>query len=334
MALLGLWIMYPVEKTKGLTNIGPSRYFTEIHFPVERALHEEDTRASGGLAATKSTKDVIKELGILSKCLVNNSYVVRIITQETLLAGGNRQIVFTITMGNPNDAERSITFVLRVWFRVDKGKITKAYLVVSSPYFKIMYRPGPLLWLEHNLEIVVSYTNGTVFEFNFMARYVGEDQDISLLLTPRATGPKTIKSEKVEQTRALEIDNCPRIAAYSVTDPVIAGNVSMVVLRSMSAEGFQAYIRRPKFTSIAAPAECMTLIEKSLVFMYDLDIFMEYACVRYFLWFLTTGKWCVKILLRRYTNTFLRKLSQGKYACWRDYFLQDKFKGYESYFLY
>lgn len=95
-----------------------------------------------------------------------------------------------------------------------------------------------------------------------------------------------------------------------VTHPVIGGNVSMVVLRSMFVEGFQVYTK-----------ECITLVEKSLVFNYNLEIFTVYACVEYFLLFLTTGKWWVKILLRRYTGSFLRKLAQGEYACWRDYFL-------------
>lgn len=146
-------------------------------------------------------------------------------------------------------------------------------------------------------------------------------------------GPTAIKVVVTKIPALLSLPG-PRIAAYTGVGPIDGTDVNMLVARVTTHRGYNEYIRYPKFTAVAAPKTCSTLVGKSLILSYDLTILMEYACVRYFLWYLVTGKWCSRIVLMRYTKTFFRKLSESEYSSWTGYFLQDKFKGYETYFLY
>lgn len=76
----------------------------------------------------------------------------------------------------------------------------------------------------------------------------------------------------------------------------------------------QSWLKVPLFTTVVAGSGC-TLIGKVYSFPDAvLDDVLTYGLLRYFLWFLMTGKWCIQICRRRYTKKFISVLLNSKFA--------------------
>lgn len=233
-------------------------------------------------------------------------------------------------------------------FKIGEVEYTSVIGVANTPQLVLPKNTANITYsptTESNTFITtITPGNGLIFRYTArIARIVQLSEITSLFTQISVSGPKTIKSDpKTDSTQpiplpqALQSTQCSFIQAFASTDPVYGGNISMMVLRFRKdrSSSYLQYTRFPNFTRVAAPKVCATLVRKSVILRYNLSLLMQYACVRYFLWYLLTGKWCSDILLRRYTPVFFKTLGSSEYACWEGYFTQSKFSGYEEYFLY
>lgn len=95
------------------------------------------------------------------------------------------------------------------------------------------------------------------------------------------------------------------------------------------------WVRRPCLTRMIKGGRC-TLAQKYNDFTragVDSNKVEMYGMLRYFLWFLITGDWCIKILRQEQTKTFLRKLKSSEYSVWVKTFTSGELKGYDKYFV-
>lgn len=123
------------------------------------------------------------------------------------------------------------------------------------------------------------------------------------------------------------------LQAFSQTDAIYGGNCRTAIFRLKTPVGYNQWKRVFNFTAYVRPKKCGTLLSKLVSNGALLDNMLEYACLRYFLWFLVTGKWCKDILLQRNTDMFFQVLFESAYACWVVYFDNPNIKGYDKYFL-
>lgn len=127
----------------------------------------------------------------------------------------------------------------------------------------------------------------------------------------------------------LNTVECPRLLAYGTTDILTGDNFAMAVLMTPSS----IYIRYPCLTRVTARKGC-TLIEKLADTQVDMNDFLRYALLRYFLWFLVNGTWSVSVLKRRNTRKFFSSLISSTYACWVEYFKEQGLMKYDQYFIW
>lgn len=173
------------------------------------------------------------------------------------------------------------------------------------------------------------------FWYNFVFNSVPNVQrGIQVSITESyVIGEYTYTSNKQAQPKSLSNEGCPAIVIFAQTDAIYGANCRTVVFRTPVPGGFREWKRVFNFTAYVAPSECDTLLSKIWTNGALLDNILEYACLRYFLWFLIMNKWTKEILLRSNTDLFFRELSKSKYACWVGYFNSSKIKGYDRYFL-
>lgn len=129
--------------------------------------------------------------------------------------------------------------------------------------------------------------------------------------------------------------SCPRLIVFTSTDVIYASNASQSIFRRLNEDGsYNEWERNLGITRLVSPKECMTLTSKVRYNGALYPYILNYASMRYFLWFLITDKWCIDILLRRNTKRFFDALEHSIYACWIEYFNTSPVSGYDKYFLW
>lgn len=121
-----------------------------------------------------------------------------------------------------------------------------------------------------------------------------------------------------------------RIFMLYATEPIFGQNITQALFRSSTGE----CRRRPRLTSVVSGKAC-TLLGKYLtpeLKSASPSSLETYGLLRYFLWFLITGRWNISILLQRNTLEFFAALRNSPYRIWLNTFNDPKYKGYAKYF--
>lgn len=127
--------------------------------------------------------------------------------------------------------------------------------------------------------------------------------------------------------------DCPKIKVLYNLDPIYGGNLALAVFRTESLDGkVQEHIHRPKLTSVVGGNGC-TLQDKTQDLDVNINSVVSYGLLRYYLWYLITGRWDIHILYQDNTRKFFRKLSVSGYKCWVEAFDDPRIKGYDKYYL-
>lgn len=125
----------------------------------------------------------------------------------------------------------------------------------------------------------------------------------------------------------------PRIKIFAETEVFYGANLMLSVFKTEDS----VYLRRPALTKVVAGKGC-TLAAKIAVNAGKQDKLLQgvisYGMLRYFLWYLITGKWCVAILKRRYTRKFFSVLATSDYKNFVPVFSELGLNVYEKYFIW
>lgn len=189
------------------------------------------------------------------------------------------------------------------------------------------------------LSVDVGYNVKLVFNLTFLRKESGAGPlayYFNIISSAEGTIPYKPDFRSIGRSRIGSPSDakCQRIKLFMVTDPLSGSNLSQAIMRVTRDEGYTEWCKRPCLTSVTKPQACSTLAWKTLYLGADMGLLLEYSGLRYFLWFLVSGKWCVRILLQRNTQKFFRALDSSAYAYWGPYLRQQKFDGYPGYFLY
>lgn len=141
----------------------------------------------------------------------------------------------------------------------------------------------------------------------------------------------------------LQDDNCGKIFIAQSTNVYGGYNVAQVLFSYQSPDGklTENYSRYPKMTEVlrGRTDENCTFIDiiasqtTNETFTATVGGVILYGTLRYFLWFLMTGKWTTSILLQCNTKMFFHKLRNSKFACFEPAFETPQVMGMGKYFL-
>lgn len=131
----------------------------------------------------------------------------------------------------------------------------------------------------------------------------------------------------------------PTIRIFCHSEVIYGMNLTSSVFRVSNSNSFSTYTRRPNIVPVIRGDGC-TFSGK----MYSWNIangsteditegVLRYVMLRYFLWFLISGKWCITLVKKRYTSRFMRALEHSEYAGWGAYFSHPTVVNYEKYIM-
>lgn len=182
---------------------------------------------------------------------------------------------------------------------------------------------------------MIIIARGVLFDYTLGLGEGKERDSISnvVVIDGVARGKNDVDYYSPSARTLLSEDKCPspRIALFMSTGGAYSLNIVETVMRASDRPN-KEWTKVPCLTRVTRPRGICTLIEKLLSLRVSILTYLEYAGLRYFLWFLTTGKWNTSILLQRNTRRFYRELAKGPYALWSVYLNQARFSGYEKIF--
>lgn len=132
---------------------------------------------------------------------------------------------------------------------------------------------------------------------------------------------------------------CPLIKIWCHTEVMYGTNLTTSVYKIDDGSVMRMYMRRPNIVTVIRGKETafsakMYYFNVSNGSVEDLtEGVLRYVMLRYFLWFLATGRWCIAIAKRKYSSRFTYALSQSPYACWGAYLEQPAVANYSKYVL-
>lgn len=131
------------------------------------------------------------------------------------------------------------------------------------------------------------------------------------------------------------------INLYLSTDVFGGDNLAQCIMVSTKERPISQYL--PKVNAYVIGNEC-TLAEKVITIAsrdyqsnQSLNVLISlttYAVLRYYLWYLITGKFWLGILQNKYTDLFFITLADSPYSNFIEAFESDFLAGYEKYFVY
>jgi hypothetical protein len=169
--------------------------------------------------------------------------------------------------------------------------------------------------------------------------YASVDYSLSATLTFQLRNGNLIKSAGPIPSSVTTLKNfsrhCPasiRINILSQFEPIYGRNLGQAVF--FSAQGI--FLRRPQLARVVVGEGCslMNKLVSPFLLEADSDLILQYALLRYFLWFIIEGKWCIDIVKGRYTELFTKKLLSSCYARWQAVYESEELRGYCKYFVY
>lgn len=201
--------------------------------------------------------------------------------------------------------------------------------------------PGSDIGVQ-NFTAKVSIGNGknrgnTVFTFDIRYSSISNQVIIDTYLDLKDGDELAFLKPPTPLQRQLEA-SCPRIFILAATEVLYrGGNLSQVLLRVNNGSSQREYLRRPPLTCVVGGTGC-TLSQKifSMNTQENVDItegVVTYGLLRYFLWYLAEGEWCIRILAQSMTRKFLKGLASSEYACWVPYITNSDVAKYSVYFI-
>lgn len=207
---------------------------------------------------------------------------------------------------------------------------------VSDPSLMKVVEPKTSSWwgdFGYQVKVIFGAKKSTILTFKFESAsdYNGYISGNLLLNDAEDESLKLPTNTLLASSEA-----CPQLRVFSSSEVMYGNNLTRSVFRVMNSSGTRSYIRRPSLASVMRGEGC-TFSGK--VYYWNMENggtedltngILTWGMLRYFLWYLTSGKWCVKVIESSYNKIFERTVSKSEYACWLPYLNQ--FSGYAKYY--
>lgn len=246
---------------------------------------------------------------------------------------------------NADSIEASITIgnvKVRVYANDKSVRWSEVVLPPSSPYPSVIVTslkgPG---WFGSKYDFTINVAFGsqesTRLGLSFSGSSDGSSGELRPFLYLKYADDKSLQPPSSQQLKGLLGNSCQRIRVFCSTEALYGENLTRSVLQVEDDTGARSYLRRPSLTSVMRGEGC-TFSAK--VYYWNIRVnggtkdltngILTWGMIRYFLWYLTTSKWCVRVIESHYDRKFNNVVSEGPYACWLPYL--DQYKSYARYY--
>lgn len=304
-----------------------------------RSNEDNEPNVISDAKSTTTPNDGVKP-GVTSMNKSSNWKRVRIYTLIETGEVGNESFTCKISFGFFNEIFRS-SFTAKLPY-------TPIFGSQSAP-FEITEKRGLASFTLSQRPVAVN----AIMNFNYDGRsysfrgsfLFGVSKGL-LLVTCRYDGSifdSVVKDYALVNQTLLFTGGCPRIRISYATDSFFGNEVAQVIMNngkchSRYLPNFQRYII--DLNNSPCPNWSLKVLAISAKYYqpYDTDktanLIAEYGILRYFLWYILTGIWSLRILKRSNDALFFAVLESNKeYRCWTSYFTKEESMKIAQYFI-